>query len=153
MANPYPLNIKHINELLQLSTLTLATIGLDGQPHATPVYFVGMGESGLHFYFFSDPASQHARDLERCPQAGVAIYPECSAWQDIRGLQMHGTVRSVSAGAEWEYAWMVYQAKFPFVSAFREVVAGNTLYTFEPRWLRLLDNRHGFGYKEEWSIP
>lgn len=144
-------------ELLQLSTLTLTTVGQAGQPHAAPVYFVavsgdipGSGNT-LQLYFFSDPASQHAQDLAYIPEVAVAIYPEGNSWQDIRGLQMQGLVQIVFPGTEWEQAWTKYQAKFPFASAFSQVVALNTLYSFRPRWIRMIDNRRGFGFKEEWT--
>jgi uncharacterized protein YhbP (UPF0306 family) len=145
-------------ELLQLSTLTLATVGLTGKPHAAPVYFVAISEvppisgKSLQLYFFSDPASQHAQDLTYRSEAAAAIYPEANTWQEIRGLQMHGVVQVVLPGREWELAWAKYQAKFPFTSAFKQVVALNRLYVLRPDWIRMLDNRRGFGFKEEWSL-
>jgi uncharacterized protein YhbP (UPF0306 family) len=80
----------------------------------------------------------------------VAVYPECQEWQDIRGLQLRGAIQRVDPGAAWERAWECYLAKFPFVSEFREVLALNQLYVFNPTWLRLVDNRRGFGFKQEW---
>jgi uncharacterized protein YhbP (UPF0306 family) len=146
------------SELLKLSTLTLATVGSTGKPHAAPVYFVAVCEDlleigkSLQLYFFSDPASQHAQDLTYRSEAAAAIYPEVDTWQGIRGLQMHGVVQVVLPGREWELAWAKYQAKFPFTSAFKQVVALNRLYVFRPDWIRMLDNRRGFGFKEEWSL-
>ncbi len=143
-----------LGELLALSTLTLATSGLDGELHAAPVYFAARmplvsGESP-QLYFFSDPTSQHGRDVIANPQAAAAIYPECKDWQDIRGLQLRGQVRKVSPGPEWEAAWKCYLAKFPFVKILKAVVARNTLYVFSAQWIRLVDNRQGFGFKQEW---
>jgi len=34
-----------------------------------------------------------------------------------------------------------------------EMVARNALYVFQPRWIRLVDNRRGFGFKQEWTLP
>ena len=138
-------------DLLDLSTLSLSTAGSDGEPHAAAVYFA-VGEA-LGFYFFSDEGSQHSQDVGRDPRAAAAIYPECRDWQDIRGLQLRGEVRAVEPGPEWDAAWKIYEAKFPFVSELRAVVSRNTLYVFEPLWIRLVDNRRGFGFKEEWVIP
>jgi uncharacterized protein YhbP (UPF0306 family) len=140
-----------LSEILLLSTMTLATCDASGAPHAAPVYFVA--DEDLRLYFFSDPESQHSLDLRRDPRAAAAVYPECHGWQEIRGLQLHGEVRSVSPGAEWDAAWALYAAKFPFVNELKEAVMSNSLYVFTPRWVRLVDNRRGFGFKQEWDLP
>lgn len=142
--------VAQFDDLLSVSTLTLATTGNDGEPHAAPVYFAVNAE--LNFYFFSDPDSQHAQDIIHNPRAAAALYPACFDWRDIRGIQMRGLVRLVNNPAEWESAWNLYQLKFPFVSALREIVARNQLYSFSPDWIRLLDNRRGLGFKQEWQL-
>jgi 4-hydroxy-3-polyprenylbenzoate decarboxylase len=134
-------------DLLALPAMTLATGSPEGDPHAAPVYFAADEKSCL--YFFSDADSQHALDLQGDARAAAAIHPLVSGWQEIRGLQLRGRVRAVPAGAEWERAWVLYQAKFPFVAQLKQVVARSTLYVFEPDWVRLVDNRKGLGYKEE----
>ncbi len=128
--------------------MTIASSDRSGEPHAAAVYFAA-GED-LNFYYFSDPLSQHSQDLVQRPQAAVAIYPGDQDWQDIRGLQLRGDIRTVNPGTEWENAWVLYSDKFPFVVELRELVARNQLYVFIPTWVRLLDNRRGFGFKQEW---
>jgi uncharacterized protein YhbP (UPF0306 family) len=128
--------------------MTVATAGLDGQPHAAAVYFAC--DEDLNFYFFSDLDSQHSQDIKTDGRAAAAIYPECRDWQEIRGLQLRGTIRGVDQGAAWEQGWDCYLAKFPFVSELRGVVARNQLYVFNPIWIRFIDNRVGFGFKQEW---
>jgi hypothetical protein len=137
-----------ITEFLLISTLTIATSDQGGEPHAAAVYFVA--DQALNIFFFSDPLSQHAQDVVQRPQAAIVIYPDCQDWQEIRGLQMRGEVRPIDPGVEWESAWLNYINKFPFVSALRELVARNQLYAFSPDWIRLVDNRRGFGFKQEW---
>lgn len=141
---------KQLTELLRLSTMTLSTTGPTGEPHAAPVYFAA--SEALALYFFSDPGSRHSLHTGRDRRAAAAIYPECRDWRDIRGLQLRGEVRSVEPGAEWEAAWEIYAAKFPFVSELKAVVTRNQLYVFKPAWIRLVDNRKGFGFKEEWVL-
>jgi uncharacterized protein YhbP (UPF0306 family) len=143
--------IERLAELLTVSTMTLATVSVEGQPHAAPVYFAA-GDN-LKLYFFSDLGSRHGQDTESRPEVAAAIYPECHNWRDIRGLQLHGSVRRVDPGPEWAAAWELYATKFPFVSELKEAVARNALYVFETRWARLVDNRQGFGFKEEWTLP
>ena len=134
-------------DLLALPAMTLATTGSAGEPHAAAVYFAA--DEALRLYFFSDPASQHSQDLAASPLAAVAIHPLVAGWQEIRGLQLRGRVRTVDPGSEWDQGWALYQAKFPFVVQLKEVLARTTLYVFEPDWARRVDNRQGFGFKEE----
>ncbi len=138
-------------DLLALPAMTLATGGVEGAPHAAPVYFAA-DENG-RLYFFSDAASQHALDLQNgAARAAAAIHPLVSGWQEIRGLQLRGSVRVVPAGVEWERAWALYQTKFPFVENIKSAVERSTLYAFEPDWVRLVDNRKGLGWKEERGV-
>jgi uncharacterized protein YhbP (UPF0306 family) len=137
-------------EILALSTMTLATAGPDGQAHAAAVFFAA--EPGLSLYFFSEDHTQHIEDIRENPQAAISIYPQCDDWQDIRGLQMRGAVRPLEQGEEWDAGWELYSKKFPFVVHLKMIVQKNTLYIFTPNWLRLVDNRRGFGYKKEWTI-
>jgi uncharacterized protein YhbP (UPF0306 family) len=147
MSLSYP----NLSDLLLLTTMTLATTGPDGEPHAAAVYFAA--DKDLRFYFFSVVESQHSRDIQSDPRAAAALHPECKNWQEIRGLQMRGEARRVSEGAPWQAAWRCYAAKFPFVLELESLVARNALYVFAPRWIRLVDNRRGFGFKEEWTLP
>ncbi len=64
---------------------------------------------------------------------------------------MHGVARIIEQGACWEKGWELYQDKFPFASSLKEIVARNTLYGFLPSWLRMVDNRKGFGFRKEWE--
>jgi uncharacterized protein len=137
-------------DLLDVSTMTIATSGASGEPHAAAVYFASDEQPNL--YFFSDTESQHIRDIAQGGRAAVTIYPECFDWKDIRGLQLRGTVSRVPEGPAWENAWERYLAKFPFVSDLQVEIQANALYVFTPHWIRLVDNRQGFGYKQEWNL-
>ncbi len=136
-------------DLLALPLVTLATVGADGAPHAASVYFVAGEDHRL--YFFSSAASQHGRDLAVHPAAALTFSPLVEGWRDIYGLQMRGEVQPLPAGPEWERAWQLYLARFPFAASFKEEAARNILYVFTPQWLRLVDNWRGFGFKEEWT--
>ncbi len=143
MQNPIALK-----EIFSATTMTLATVSPEGEPHAAPVYFAA--DEALDCYFFSAADSQHSRDLRADPRAAVALYPECRDWQEIRGAQLRGTVQPVPRGDHWDRAWGLYLEKFPFVADLGEAVSSNQLYVFEPIWQRLVDNRQGFGFKLEW---
>lgn len=136
-------------DLLALPLITLATIGADGTPHAASVYFAAGEDHRL--YFFSSADSQHGRDLAGNPKAALTLSPLVEGWSDIYGLQMRGEAHPMPAGPEWERAYQLYLARFPFAASFKEEMAHNTLYVFTPQWLRLVDNSRGFGFKEEWT--
>jgi 4-hydroxy-3-polyprenylbenzoate decarboxylase len=137
------------DECWKLPAMTLATSGPEGAPYAATVYFAATLEHTL--YFFSAEDSQHAMNLAANPRAAITIYPLVEGWQEIRGLQLRGSVQCVPPGEEWDRAWALYLAKFPFVAEMKEIVAKNTLHAFRPEWMRFTDNRRGFGYKEEWT--
>ena len=143
-------SLTSLDDLLFVSTMTLATVGSTGEPHAAPVYFAT--DSQLRFYFFSESTSQHTQDIQYKSSAAAALYPECLDWQGIRGAQMRGIVQPVDPGGQWEAAWQLYKSKFPFVSELKEVVARNQLHCFSPTWIRLIDNRRSFGFKQEWLL-
>jgi flavin prenyltransferase len=136
-------------ELWSLPVMTLATTGASGAPHAAAVYFTGGADNML--YFFSDAGSQHSQDLRANPQAAATIHPLLDGWQEIRGLQLRGEVSVVEPGPEWDKAWEQYLVKFPFTGDLKEIVARNTLYAFHITFARIIDNRRGFGFKEEWT--
>lgn len=140
------------SEFLNLTTMSLATSNPAGEPHAAAVYFASHESPRLELFFFSSANSRHARDLALNPQAAVAIYPQVFDWQEICGLQLRGRVERVPAGTPWEQAWITYQEKFPFTKNLREIIDRNTLYVFNPSWMRLIDNRVYFGYIQEWQF-
>ncbi len=129
--------------------MVLATRGPDGTPRATPVYFAA--EHTLRLIFLSDPDSAHSRNLVSAPQASVAIYPEESDWRRLRGVQMTGHAATIE-GNEAELARRAYARRFPFVSELARALDASRAYAFRPSWVRLIDNRRGFGFQHEWNL-
>jgi 4-hydroxy-3-polyprenylbenzoate decarboxylase len=139
-----------LEDVWNLPAMTLATTGADGAPHAAAVYFAADAQRE-NLYFFSETGSQHSQDLGRDPRAAASIHPVVDRWQENRGLQIRGTARLLPQGEAWEKGWAEYLVKFPFASALQEALARSSLYTLRPEWVRELDNRRGFGHKEEWT--
>ena len=139
-----------LEEYLALTTMTLATVGRHGEAHAAAVYYAA--DESINLYYFSETSSQHALDSDQEPRAAVAIQAEVAGWQQIHGLQMRGKVRAVDSKHEWQAAWHLYRGKFPFVIDLEDVITTNQLYAFTPAWIRLVDNRQGFGFKQEWQV-
>ncbi len=152
-------DLQTITDLLKLSAMALSTAGPDGLPHAAPVYFAAQGaltdvETAIlqvRLIYFSAGDSRHAQDTRRAGLAAAAIYPQVGDYLTIHGLQLHGTVRELPSGPEWDAAWEVYRTKFPFTAGLRMIVEHNGLFIFSPTWARLIDNRRGFGFKRTWE--
>jgi uncharacterized protein YhbP (UPF0306 family) len=134
--------------LSETQTLTLATLDEDGSPRATPLFFAVGNQNDL--IFVSDPNSQHCNNLQREPQTAVGIYPEVGNWRQIRGLQMKG-VASLIPEPQRPAAYALFAARFSFISELSDIVRQSVFFRFRPSWIRLIDNRRGFGFQKEWG--
>ena len=138
--------------LAEQNTLTLATLGPDGDPQATDLYYAETGD--LSLYFVSVPGSRHAANIARCPRVAVTIHADSNLWRDIRGLQLEGVCALVT-GAGRAKAWARYTSKFPFVladAALSRAFAKVSVYCITPHWLRWIDNTTGLGHNQEWTL-
>ncbi len=148
-ANPGPGDLAPLLELLaETTTLTLATLDPDQTPRATPLYFAFT--AGADLVFLSDPATPHAANLARQPQAAVAAYPEPADWREIRGIQMKGVVERLE-GADAAGALEEFGRRHPFLTEVPAAWEAMQVYRFRPGWARWIDNRRGFGYRQEWN--
>ena len=145
--------LRHIRAfLVEQTTMTLATIGPDGAPHATDVYYAETGD--LELYFASGPGSCHSRNLAHDPRVAATVHADSTRWRDIRGVQLEGICSRVTA-EERVAAWTRYTAKFSLMLA-DAVVAGALqkvdMYRVTPHWLRWIDNTTGLGHNLEWRL-
>ena len=136
--------------LAESRCLTLATLDPDGRPRATPLFFAFDDQACL--FFLSDRESQHSRNLRRDSSAAASLYPEVADWHEIRGLQIRGFASAVPA-SEREPALALYTTRFPFAGELNGIVSRSETYRLHPTWVRLIDNRQGFGHKREWNLP
>lgn len=139
------------------NTLTLATCR-DGQPWSATVFYVSDAEFNL--YFVSDRRTRHAQDMLANPQVALAINADVDNWNDVRGLQIEGVAGRVE-GAERARALALYLARFASVkalferpqSADEQTIAQRLQQTdfwrVTPRYIRLIDNSRGFGFRIE----
>jgi len=139
-----------LSEFLQLSTMSLATVGKSGQSHSVPVYFVA--DEHVNLYFYSKAESQHIVAIQSNPKSSAAIYPDSFDWKEIRGLQLRGIVKKVDSKRKAIKGFELFVKKFPFSSELLSEFYKNDLYVFVPGWVRIIDNRVSFGFKEEISI-
>ncbi len=134
------------------NTLTLATVGADGQVHACAVFYAAGPDLAL--YFLSEPKTLHARHIGEGAMIAATIEDNNQDWTSIRGLQIHGLARPCT-GEDADNARSLYAARFPFVGRVQTLagpLAGARFYQITPSWFRLIDNTLGFGHKEEWQV-
>lgn len=120
-------------------------------PHAAAVFYAVDEE--LNLYFVSDPATRHGQALAATGTVAGTVQDDRQQWHEITGVQFHGAVRQL-AGAERARGWELYTARFPFLLAGNVALTGalaqSALWEIAPQWMRLVDNRLGFGHREEW---
>ncbi len=134
--------------LQEHQTLTLATVGPDGTPHAAALFYAYTED--LRLIFLSAPDTQHAQHIGNSAPVAVTIQADGQDWRRIIGLQLHGI-----AGPADENARRIYLARFSFIARTESLVQllrGVRFYVIMPTWVRLIDNRLGFGHKQEWHF-
>ena len=160
-SNPTHQDLKNLAEDLMRaeSTMTLGT-ARGNMAWCAPIYYIYVKHC---FYFFSDPASRHIQESLANTQASSAIYAPASTWQEIRGVQMSGSVETISPGLEAIEVVRAYLKKFPFtkdffspgqalnLSAFTSRFRVK-LYRFKPSLIYYMDNSIRFGFREKVTI-
>ena len=137
------------------STLTLATSD-DTGPWAAPVYYAFLDGN---FYFFSSPQSRHIQQASESGKAAASVFHQADSWQEIRGIQMTGTVRRIRSIPLSLQVIAAYLKRFPFTREFfprhpspdAEAFFSRfkaRLYAFCPTEAYYIDNRLGFGNRQ-----
>lgn len=125
--------------------LTLA-VSNNGLPWCASCFYVYLRELNL-FVFTSDPDTRHIQDIVRGNNHEVAgtIALETRITGKIRGIQFSGTIRKLR-GEELKKAKKTYLNKFP-IARFSKLY----LWGVEPFFIKMTDNRLGFGKKLIWN--
>lgn len=110
----------------------------------------------LTLYFMSALSTRHGTALAQGGEVAFTVHKDEQPWQEIQGVQGRGACTLVSPTAR-EAVWALYQQRFPFVAQappeIERALQQAPLWQITPHWLRLIDNRRGFGFKEEWAPP
>ena len=133
------------------STLTLSTVNAAGMPHATPLFY--LAGTALELYWFSSDSSQHSLNLMPGRSVGLAIYVSTAHWQEIRGVQMRGTVEQITDHKIRRDVTQRYCERFHLGQVLRLALARSSLYVLWPTWIRYIDNSRHFGHKFEFTLP
>ncbi len=143
------------NFLSECRTATLATADDIGHPHAANIQYAGCA-GFCELIWVSSPNSEHSRHLVARPRVALTVYAHEDAAQNIHGLQLHGHAQPIHEPPAINAAWDLYTQKYPFVITMpqvRELLdrGQQAFYRFSPTWLRWIDNRRSFGWKQEFN--
>lgn len=140
--------------LSQCRTASLATVDPQGRPHAANIQYALDDE--LNLYFVSDEFAAHSGHIAHNPAVALTVYhPDDAEPATIRGVQLHAQAVTIDDSVERAKAIALYTARFPFIStspALQAAVEQQNFYKLTPTWLRLIDNRRGFGFKAEMNL-
>jgi len=87
----------HARELIEANLyLVLGTVGPDGRPWTSPVYFSPAGER--EFLWVSDSDATHSRHLAERPEVSVVVFDSTVAPYHGRAVYAVGEARQLSGG-------------------------------------------------------
>jgi len=98
------------------------------------------------FIFTSDETTRHGQELLSNNTAAGNIVLETETIGKIQGIQFTGTVKQITDKKAFNIARKLYLKRFPYaVFSIRE------LWGFEAGFIKMTDNRLGFGKKIIWK--
>ena len=134
------------------TTMSLGTIGEQGEPQVADVYYAVGNDLGL--YFVSSSKSRHTTNMSRDSRVAATIHNSGGDWQSIRGVQIQGHCTRLTGGSAIA-AFARYAAAYPYVlsdptlvRAFKKV----EMYRMAPNWIRWIDNSRSFGDYQEFHL-
>jgi uncharacterized protein YhbP (UPF0306 family) len=137
------LDKKIIDFIGEHHVLSLATV-LDNKPYTSNCFYVYLPKENA-FIFTSDPETTHAKHMLDNANVGLNIFLETKAVGKIQGLQITGEVK-VLDGDDEKSAKLAYLKEYPFA-----ILKMETMWKVFPNFMKLTDNRLGFGKKIIWK--
>ena len=102
------------------NTMTLATAH-DNVPWAAAVFYAN---DGFTLYFISNPSiCLHFHNIAHNPRVAITInkdyaFRSQSDWRKVKGIQIEGIAKMLTAEEEISQAVTIYTSKYPFTSAY-----------------------------------
>ena len=122
---------------------TLATSN-NNKPYTCTCFYVYLEELNM-IVFTSDKTTKHISDVQQQAFVAGAIALETSVVGKIRGIQFTGIITELN-GVELSKAKKAYLMKFPVA-----ILMKTTLWGIVPDFIKMTDNRLGFGKKLIWK--
>ena len=123
--------------------LTIAT-SKNNMPYCATCFYVFLQEKNM-FVFTSEKNTKHINDIEEQKYVAGAIALETKIIGKIRGIQFTGLIKELR-NEDLKTAKRAYLKKFPFA-----VINGPPLWGVELEYVKMTDNRLGFGKKIIWN--
>ena len=130
---------KIIAFLKEQHLLSLAVCDEEG-PYGASCFYAFDPEH-IALIFASDPQTRHMQIIERDPRAAGTIHLCERTVAKIVGVQFRGRVHPATPEDK-----RLYLERFPYARAMRP-----TLWRIDLEWIKMTDNRLGFGTKIIWS--
>lgn len=125
--------------------LTLAT-SVDNEPYCANCFYVYLKDIDA-FVFSSDYETRHIQDVLKNNYVGGSVVLETNVVGKIQGVQFNGILYEPKKDL-LKTAKIAYLKKFPFAQLMK-----TTLWVLELSFIKLTDNRLGFGKKLIWEKP
>lgn len=134
---------KILKFISQHHVLTLAT-SANNKPYCATMFYVFMEEE-LQFIFTSEHKTQHVKHILENTFVAGAVALETTMIGKIRGIQFTGEIVELK-GKALDEARKAYITKFPVAT-----LTSLYLWSVKPDFIKLTDNRLGFGTKLIWQ--
>jgi uncharacterized protein len=123
--------------------LTIATT-VDNEPWCANCFYVYLEEENS-LVFTTDNNTRHGQEFIKNPLVAGSVVLETMVTGKIRGIQFQGIV-SVPKDKMVQRAKRAYLMRFPVA-----ILMDTTLWIVELTYIKMTDNRLGFGKKVVWS--
>lgn len=140
MSNPEKRVVDFINKH---HVLTLAT-SVENKPWCANCFYVYLEEENC-FVFTSDNKTKHVQDVLVNENVAGSVVLETNTIGKIQGIQINGIMQIPEKNLEIK-AKKVYLKKFPYA-----VLMKTSLWVLHPNYIKMTDNRLGFGKKLIWE--
>ncbi len=140
--------------LMRGSELTLASLRVDGTPHASTVNFAS---HGMTVYFAISIDSNKSHDIQHCARVAFTVNLPYHSWTEIRGLSVDGDARVVTDPEELDLAGSLLLKKYPQFATIISNLAqhpwpGMLFVRCDPVHVALLDYTKGFGHADYFDV-
>ena len=135
---------KRITDFIQEHhVLTLATCS-EEKPWCANCFYIYLPEENC-FVFTSDENTRHAGEAEKNPEVAGSIVLETETVGKIQGIQFSGAMGRPAKDLKLK-AKKLYLKRFPYA-----ILMKTTLWVLYPDYIKMTDNRLGFGKKLIWE--
>jgi len=138
-----PLNKRIIKFIKSHHILTLATSS-NNEPYCATCFYSYLEKENL-FIITSDYETRHVKEMIKQNKISGAIALETKIIGKIRGIQFTGTITDLKDQNNTS-ARISYLKRFPFA-----ILKETALWSIEPDYIKMTDNRLGFGKKLYWN--